>query len=86
MRKPQRISFDSRESSSVLSVSGFFGTSHAVTIAIRAGMSGPLSGYHGTPSVISRGWREQADPSASIKVTMSLSELLMDETGVVAIV
>src|SRR5262245_35532174 len=42
--KPQRMSADSFESSRLLSVSGFFGKSHAVTIVVRAGMSGPMRG------------------------------------------
>src|SRR5262249_11797893 len=43
IRKPHRISFESFESSSVASVSGFFGISHAVAIVVREEMSGPLS-------------------------------------------
>ena len=40
IRKPQRISFESRESSSVGSVRGFFGKSQAVTIVMRDEISG----------------------------------------------
>jgi hypothetical protein len=60
---PQRMSFDRRESSSVLSVSGFCGTSHAVTIVVRAGISGPTSG---TPDdVVGTGVREQPAATAT---------------------
>ena len=41
IRKPSRISFESRESSSVGSVSGFFGNSQAVTIVVREAINGP---------------------------------------------
>jgi hypothetical protein len=41
IRKPDRISFDSRESSSDSSVSGFLGSSHAVTIVVREEIKGP---------------------------------------------
>jgi hypothetical protein len=55
--KPQRMSAESFESSSYASVSGFFGKSQAVTIVVRAGISGPASG---TPDdVVGRGGREQ---------------------------
>src|SRR5438093_12500167 len=49
IRNPQRISFDSVESSRLESFSGFFGNSHAVTIVVRAGISGPASG---TPDAV----------------------------------
>jgi hypothetical protein len=55
--KPHRMSADSFESSRLLSVSGFFGKSHAVTIVVRAGMSGPT---RGTPDeVVGTGARAQ---------------------------
>ncbi len=44
---PQRMSFDSFESSSEASVSGFCGTSHAVTIVVEAGIN--ASARRGTP-------------------------------------
>src|ERR1700730_15401592 len=60
---PQRTSFDRRDSSSVLSVSGFCGRSHAVTIVVRAGISGPTSG---TPDeVVGTGVREQPAATAT---------------------
>ena len=59
--KPQRMSAESFESSSDVSVSGFLGKSQAVTIVVRAGMSGPA---RGTPDeVVGRAGREQAVPS-----------------------
>jgi len=42
IRNPHRISFDSFESSSVGSVSGFLGNSQAVIIVVREEISGPL--------------------------------------------
>ena len=41
IRKPRRISFDSRESSSPGSVSGFLGNSQAVAMVVREEISGP---------------------------------------------
>ena len=60
--KPQRMSAESFESSSDASVSGFLGTSQAVTIVVRAGISGPTSG---TPEdVVGRAVREQLSRQA----------------------
>ena len=42
IRNPHLMSADRRESSSVESVSGFFGYSQAVTMVVRDEMSGPL--------------------------------------------
>jgi len=43
IRNPERISFDSRDSSSKAgSVSGFFGSSHAVTMVVRDEINGPV--------------------------------------------
>jgi serine/threonine protein kinase len=47
IRKPDRISFESRESSSDGSVSGFLGNSHAVTMVVREEISGPAIGTGG---------------------------------------
>src|SRR3984893_13346082 len=61
---PQRMSFDRRESSSVLSVSGFCGTSRAVTIVVHAGISGPT---RGTPdNVVGAGVTERPAATTSI--------------------
>jgi hypothetical protein len=58
IRNPHRISADSFESSNVGSVSGFCGTSQAVTIVVVEGISGPLNG---TPDAVVRcGAREHA--------------------------
>ena len=64
MRKPQRMSADNRESSSVRSDSGLRGTSHAVTIVVADGINGPA---RGTPEdVLSEASREQpAIPSSA---------------------
>ena len=61
--KPQRTSAESFESSSEGSVNGFLGKSQAVTIVVRAGISGPASG---TPDdVVGRGVREQLSAQAA---------------------
>lgn len=47
IRKPDRISFESRESSSDGSVSGFLGNSQAVTMVVREEINAPASSTRG---------------------------------------
>jgi hypothetical protein len=67
---PQRMSFDNLESSSEVSVNGFCGMSHAVTIVVEAGIS--VSARRGTPlAVVLRGVPWQAAAAQATRTATS---------------
>src|ERR1041384_711548 len=72
-RKPRRISSDSRELSSVVSVRGFLGNSHPAFIETVAAMSGPVIGNRGpaAPAAgFSAGRARAATSSSAATVTV----------------